>query len=125
LISPSTGSGHEGDDEVMKMIRAVIREERFDYVKKALEDRSIHGMTFWQVMGRGEQKGVSLQYRTGRMDIEFLPKMVVEVVVRDDQHADAVNAIKSGARTGKIGDGRIFVLPVEQSIRIRTDEIDI
>ena len=106
----------------MKLIKAVIRPERLEFVKKALEDRGIYGMTVWEVMGRGEQKGIALKYRRSTMTIEFLPKVSIEVVIKDADEEHVVEAIKAAARTGKIGDGRIFVIPVERSIRVRTDE---
>ena len=106
----------------MKLIKAIIRPERLDFVKKALEELGIYTMTVWEVMGRGEQKGIALKYRRSTMTIEFLHKVNVEIVVRDKDVEAVVTAIKNAAKTGKIGDGRIFVIPVERSIRIRTDE---
>jgi nitrogen regulatory protein P-II 1 len=108
----------------MKLIKAIIREERFDFVKKALEDRGIYGMTVYEVMGRGEQKGVRIPYRGGLMAVDLLPKVCVEVVVKDSDVEVALGAVETGAKTGKIGDGKIFVLPVELSMRVRTGERD-
>jgi len=108
----------------MKLIKAVIREERFDFVKKALEDKGFYGMTVYEVMGRGEQKGVRFTYRSGLMAVDLLPKICVEVVVKDSDAETALNAIEGAAKTGKIGDGRVFVLPVEVSLRVRTGERD-
>ncbi|MDI6875192.1 MAG: P-II family nitrogen regulator [Methanomicrobiales archaeon] len=106
----------------MKLIKAVIRPERLEFVKKALEDRGIFGMTCMEVMGRGEQKGIALKYRRSTMTIEFIPKVCIEVVIKDEDAARVLDAIIGAGRTGKIGDGRIFVIPVERSIRVRTGE---
>jgi nitrogen regulatory protein P-II 1 len=108
----------------MKLIKAIIRPERFDFVKKALEDRGLYAMTVTEVMGRGEQKGISLKYRGGTMAIELLPKVVIEVVVHDSDEAPVLIAIEAAAKTGKIGDGKIFVIPVERSVRVRTGEVE-
>jgi len=106
----------------MKMIKAIIRPERLDFVKKALEDKGIFGMTVMQVEGRGDQKGISLQYRGGAINVDLIPKVQVEIVVRDSNAETVIQSIKVGAKTGKIGDGRIFVIPVERSIKVRTEE---
>lgn len=108
----------------MKLIKAVIRPERFDFVKKALEDRGLYAMTVTEVMGRGEQKGISLKYRGGTMAIDLLPKVIVEVVVHDSEETSVLTAIEKAAKTGKIGDGKIFIIPVERSIRVRTGEVE-
>ncbi len=106
----------------MKLIKAIIRPERLEFVKKALEDLGIYGMTCTEVMGRGEQKGIALKYRRSTMTIEFLPKVNVDIVVKDKDEETVVAAVRIAATTGRIGDGRIFVIPVERSIRIRTAE---
>ena len=106
----------------MKKIEAVIREERLDAVKKALEEHGIHGMTVTEVSGRGQQKGISLQWRVGEYRVDFLPKLKVEIVCHDEDCEIAVNAIMKAAKTGRIGDGKIFVSPVEAAYRIRTGE---
>ncbi len=108
----------------MKLIKAVIRPERFDFVKKALEDLGLYAMTVTEVMGRGEQKGISLKYRGGTLAIDLLPKVIIEVVVHDSEEAPVLTAIEAAAKTGKIGDGKIFVIPVERSIRVRTGEVE-
>lgn len=108
----------------MKMITAIIKPERFEFVKKALEDKGFVGMTISEVKGRGEQKGISLEYRGGKMTVDLLPKVKMEIVVRDNQVDDLVLTLSGAARTGKIGDGKIFVMPVEKSIRIRTGDIE-
>jgi nitrogen regulatory protein P-II 1 len=108
----------------MKMVKAVIKPERFEFVKKALEDKGFIGMTISEVKGRGEQKGIALQYRGGLMTVDLLPKIQLEIVIRDSDVDNLVATITEAARTGKIGDGKIFVMPVERSIRIRTGEME-
>jgi nitrogen regulatory protein P-II 1 len=108
----------------MKMITAIIKPERFEFVKKALEDKGYVGMTISEVKGRGEQKGISLEYRGGKMIVDLLPKVKIEIVIRDKDVDDLVATLTGAARTGKIGDGKIFVVPVEKSIRIRTGDIE-
>ncbi|KTB48417.1 P-II family nitrogen regulator [Dehalogenimonas alkenigignens] len=106
----------------MKKIEAVIREEKLDAVKKSLEEMGIHGMTVTEVSGRGQQKGISLQWRVGEYRVDFLPKLKVEVICHDDDCQLAIEAIMKSAKTGRIGDGKIFVMPVEAAYRIRTGE---
>ena len=108
----------------MKMIKAIIKPERFEFVNKALEDKGFIGMTISEVKGRGEQKGITLQYRGGLMTVDLLPKIQLEIVIRDTHVDNVVTTITEAARTGKIGDGKIFILPVEKSIRIRTGEME-
>jgi nitrogen regulatory protein P-II 1 len=108
----------------MKMVKAIIKPERFEFVKKALEDRGFNGMTISEVKGRGEQKGIALEYRGGLMTVDLLPKIQIEIVVRDGDLESLISTIMESARTGKIGDGKIFVIPVEKSIRIRTGETE-
>ena len=108
----------------MKMIKAIIKPERFEFVKKALEDKGFNGMTITEVKGRGEQKGITLEYRGGQYIVDLLPKIQLEIVVRDTDVDILITIITDSARTGKIGDGKIFVLPVEKSIRIRTGETE-
>lgn len=106
----------------MKMIIAIIRPERVDFVRKRLEDEAIYGMTVIPVEGRGDQKGISLKYRGGAITVDFISKVQLEIVVKDKDTEKVLSAISEGAKTGKIGDGRIFVLPVERTIRVRTGE---
>jgi nitrogen regulatory protein P-II 1 len=106
----------------MKKIEAIIREERLDAVKKALEENSYFGMTVSQVSGRGKQKGIPLQWRVGEYRVDLLPKLKIELVVLDEDVPIAVNAIVRNARTGEIGDGKIFILPVENVVRVRTGD---
>jgi nitrogen regulatory protein P-II 1 len=108
----------------MKMVTAIIKPERFEFVKKALEDKGYVGMTITEVKGRGEQKGISLEYRGGKMTVDLLPKVKLEIVIRDNAVDDLVATLTGAARTGKIGDGKIFIVPVEKSIRIRTGDVE-
>jgi nitrogen regulatory protein P-II 1 len=108
----------------MKMIKAVIRPERLDFVKKALEAKGIYGMTVMPVEGRGDQKGISLQYRGGAITVDLISKVQVEIVVKEKDVEMVIEAVKEWAKTGKIGDGRIFILPVERTIRVRTGEVE-
>jgi nitrogen regulatory protein P-II 1 len=109
----------------MKLIKAIIKPERFEFVKKALEDKGFKGMTIMEVKGRGEQKGITLEYRGGLMTVDLLPKIQLEIVVRDSELDTLIGTLMESARTGKIGDGKIFVIPVEKSIRIRTGETEV
>ena len=108
----------------MKKIEAIIREERLDSVKKALEDNSYFGMTVSEVSGRGRQKGIPLQRRAGEYRVDLLPKLKIELVVLDEDVPVAIDAIVRNARTGETGDGKIFVLPVETVVRVRTGDRD-
>jgi nitrogen regulatory protein P-II 1 len=106
----------------MKKIEAIIREERLDAVKKALEEKSYFGMTVSEVSGRGKQKGIPLQWRVGEYRVDLLPKLKIELVVLDEDVSIAIDAIVRNARTDEIGDGKIFVLPVESVVRVRTGD---
>jgi nitrogen regulatory protein P-II 1 len=108
----------------MKKIEAIIREERLEAVKNALEENSYFGMTVSEVSGRGRQKGISLQWRVGEYRVDLLPKLKIELVVLDGDVPTAIDAIVRNARTGEIGDGKIFVLPVESVVRVRTGDRD-
>ena len=108
----------------MKLIKAIIKPFKLEDVKAALEEIGVSGMTVIEAKGYGRQKGHTEIYRGSEYTIDFLPKTVIETVVEDDVVAKATEAIVNGAKTGKIGDGKIFVLPVESAIRIRTQEID-
>jgi nitrogen regulatory protein P-II 1 len=107
---------------LVKMIQAVIRPERFDEVKTALEQKGFVALTAIEVRGRGEQKGITLEYRGKPVQIDLLPKMKIELVVRNEDVDVVIAIIRSAARTGKLGDGKIFVLPVERVAKVRTDE---
>ena len=107
----------------MKKIEAIIRPERLHEVKSALEEQAIHGLNVIHVTGRGAQRGIVHQGRGGEtMVVDMLPKVKIEMVVQDDAVEGAVNAIIEAAGTGNIGDGKIFVIPVEEAIRVRTGE---
>jgi nitrogen regulatory protein P-II 1 len=106
----------------MKKIEAIIRHERLQEVQDALDQLGVSGLTVSEVVGCGRQKGYTEQYRGVRANISLLPKIKVESVVPSDVVDEAVEAIVAAARTGAIGDGRVFVYDVDQSIRIRTGE---
>lgn len=106
----------------MKKIEAIIKPFKLDEVKDALTALGIEGMTIIEVKGFGRQKGHTEIYRGSEYTVDFLPKIKMEIVLADEKVAAAVAAIIGAARTGKIGDGKIFVLPLEQVIRIRTEE---
>ena len=106
----------------MKKIEAIIRPEVLDAVRTALEGKGIVGMTVTEVQGRGRQKGVCLQWRAGEYCVEFLPKLRIDVIVDDELVEPAIEAITSVAKTGRNGDGKIFIYPVEEVIRLSTGE---
>ena len=109
----------------MKLLKAIIRPNKIDDVKDALAKLNISGMTVTEVRGHGKQKGHTAVYRGKEYNVSLLPKMQVEVVVTNTIADEAIRAIVEAARTGEIGDGRVFVLPVERAYRIRTGEQDI
>ena len=106
----------------MKKVEAIIRPEKLDDVKAALEMSRFYGMTVTDVRGRGRQRGMQIQFRGRVMEVDLLPKIKLELVVSDEEVQNVVEIIMNSARTGKIGDGKIFIIPVEESIRIRTGE---
>jgi len=106
----------------MKKIEAIIKPFKLSEVKEALSDFGIVGMTVTEVKGFGRQKGQSEAYRGSEYSVDFLPKIKIEVVLREDKVDEAVDAILEAARTGKIGDGKILILPVDEAVRIRTGE---
>ena len=106
----------------MKKIEASIKPFKLDEVKEALQDVGVQGLSVVEVKGFGRQKGHTELYRGAEYVVDFLPKVKIEVVLADDQVDEALNAIIESAKTDKIGDGKIFVSPVEQAIRIRTGE---
>ena len=108
----------------MKKIEAIIREEKLNDVKQALEEKSYWGMTVSQVSGRGKQKGILLQWRAGEYRVDLLPKIKIELVVLEEDVPAVLDAIIKNARTGETGDGKIFVLPVETVVRVRTGDRD-
>lgn len=121
---PSTEKEHTEVCLKMKKVEAIIREERLEQVKRALEAKGFIGLTITGVHGRGQQKGLALQWRAGEYRVDLLPKIKVEVVVSDPDATTVVATISEAARTGDFGDGMIFVLPVEQVCRVRTGERD-
>jgi nitrogen regulatory protein PII len=106
----------------MKLIKAIVRPNKVDEVREALEQLNISGMTVTEVRGHGKQKGHTAIYRGKEYNVSLLPKMEIELVVDDGMADEAIKAIIQAARTGEIGDGRVFVMPVGQSYRIRTGE---
>ena len=106
----------------MKKIEAVIKPFKLDEVKEALQELGIQGMTVLEAKGFGRQKGQTELYRGAEYVVDFLPKIKIEVVIGDSQLAGALEAIQSAARTGRIGDGKIFVTDVIEAVRIRTGE---
>lgn len=106
----------------MKKIEAIIKPFKLEDVKEALSDNGIKGLTVTEVKGFGRQKGHKELYRGAEYEIEFLPKLKLEIVVPDSEVETVVDAIVASARTGRLGDGKVFVQPVEEVIRIRTGE---
>ena len=106
----------------MKKVEAIIKPFKLDDVKEALQEVGVQGLTVTEVKGFGRQKGHTELYRGAEYVVDFLPKIKIEMVLPDDQIDAAIEAITSAARTEKIGDGKIFVSPVDQAIRIRTGE---
>jgi nitrogen regulatory protein P-II 1 len=106
----------------MKKVEAIIREEKLERVKEFLEELGYFGMTMTEVSGRGRQKGVPLKWGAKEYRLEFLPKLKIELVVMDEDVSAVVNAIVKGARTGEIGDGKIFIIPIEDAVRVRTGD---
>jgi nitrogen regulatory protein P-II 1 len=106
----------------MKKIEAIVREEKLESVKRVLEENGYFGVTVSEVSGRGRQKGLSLQWRVGEYRVDFLPKLKIEVVILDEDVSKIAHAIANSARTGEMGDGKIFAFPVNNAVRIRTGE---
>jgi nitrogen regulatory protein P-II 1 len=106
----------------MKMIKAMVRPEKFEDIKSALDQAGFGALTVFDVQGRGVQKGIKQQYRGSEYIVDIIPKIEIETVVADSSAEQVIEIIKKAAYTGKIGDGQIFVLPVEDSIRVRTGE---
>ncbi|HVR31067.1 MAG TPA: P-II family nitrogen regulator [Thermoanaerobaculia bacterium] len=109
----------------MKLVKAIVRPNKVDDIKDALSKLNLSGMTVTEVRGHGRQKGHTAVYRGKEYVVNLLPKMEIEVVVADDMVEPAIRAIMGAARTGEIGDGRVFVIPVEHGYNIRTGERDI
>ena len=108
----------------MKLIKAVVKPFKLEDVKEALAEVGVTGLTVTEVKGFGRQKGHTEIYRGSEYTVDFLPKTMIETVVEDEVVEQAVAAIVKAAKAGKIGDGKVFVLPIESAVRIRTDETD-
>ena len=108
----------------MKKIEAIIKPFKLDEVKEALQEVGVQGITVTEAKGFGRQKGHTELYRGAEYVVDFLPKVKIEIVLADGQVEMAIEAIKKAAQTGRIGDGKIFVIPVETALRIRTGERD-
>ena len=106
----------------MKKIEAIIKPFKLDDVKEALNEIGIKGMTITEVKGYGRQKGHKEIYRGAEYIVDFIPKIKIEIIMESDRIDQAVETIRKAASTGKLGDGKIFVLPVEQAVRVRTGE---
>ena len=106
----------------MKLIIAIIKPFKLDEVKTALSENGIEGMTVTEVKGFGRQKGHTEIYRGSEYTVDFLPKVKIEIAVTDEMVGKTIDTVVKAARTEKIGDGKIFVLPIEEAVRIRTDE---
>ena len=106
----------------MKMIVAIVRPSALDRLREALNEQGVDGMTVFEAKGYGRQKGHTEIYRGAEYIIEFVPKIRVEIVVEDARAEGVIDAVSGAARTGKIGDGKVFVLPVDDALRVRTGE---
>lgn len=106
----------------MKKIEAIIRPEKVHVVTKALEEKGFVGITLTEVKGRGRQKGIILQWRAGEYRVDILPKVKVEVIVSSKDVNDVCDTILEAAKTGKVGDGKIFITSIDEVIRVRTGE---
>ncbi len=106
----------------MKKIEAIIKPFKLEDLKEGLKDIGVQGMTVSEVKGFGRQKGHAEIYRGAEYVIDFIPKVKVEIVVTDEMASEVIEVIKESSKTGKIGDGKIFIIPVENSVRIRTGE---
>jgi len=107
----------------MQKLDIIIRPEKFQQVMEALDGAGFHGMTVTDVRGRGDQKGICLQYRGKMMKVDLIPKVKIEMIVSDEKIDAVISIIKKEAYTGKNGDGRIFISPVSKSVKVRTGEV--
>ena len=119
------GDGHERGSIPMKIVMAIIKPFKLDEVRDALTGIGVHGMTVTEVKGYGRQKGHTEIYRGAEYAVSFLPKIKIEVAVAADQVDKAIDTITTAAKTGQIGDGKIFVLNLDTAVRIRTGETDV
>ena len=106
----------------MKRIDAIIQPFKLDDVREALKEAGVNGMTIYDVRGHGRQKGHKEVYRGQEYEVDLLPKVKLEVIVRDDRVQEIAEAVIQAARTGKIGDGKVFIYPIEEAIRIRNND---
>jgi nitrogen regulatory protein P-II 1 len=106
----------------MKKIEAIVRPHAVDDIREALVEAGVHGMTMMEVKGVGRQKGHTEVYRGAEYQVDFLPKIKLEIVAPDDRVDEVVSIIIKAAKTGKVGDGKIFILPADDAIRVRTEE---
>jgi nitrogen regulatory protein PII len=121
---PSSGAGNNTEGRQMKLITAIIKPFKLDEVRESLSALGVQGMTVTEVKGYGRQKGHTEIYRGAEYAVSFLPKLKIEVAVKSEMLDAVIDAITSKAKTGQIGDGKIFVTPLEQVVRIRTGETD-
>jgi nitrogen regulatory protein P-II 1 len=124
LLHRNTFTTQQKRITLMKKIEAVVRHFKLEDVKSAITEAGVHGMTVTEVRGFGRQKGHKETYRGAEYIVDFMPKVKVEVIVGDDELDKVVDAVVTSARTGQVGDGKIFVSNVERVVRIRTGEID-
>lgn len=108
----------------MKLVTAIVKPHKLDQVKEALQALGIQGLTVSEVRGYGRQRGHTEVYRGAEYTVEFVPKVKLEVLIADEQLDDVLDAIVTGARSGQVGDGKVFVTSVERVVRIRTGEVD-
>jgi nitrogen regulatory protein P-II 2 len=122
--SGAAGLSKGSRDRTMKLVVAIIKPFKLDEVRQALTEIGVHGMTVTEVKGYGRQKGHTEIYRGAEYVVNFLPKLRIEIAVSSELADKAVEVITAGARTGQIGDGKIFVTPIDHALRIRTGETD-
>jgi nitrogen regulatory protein P-II 1 len=124
LVPLALGNGHPWEDigPLMKKIEAIIKPFKLDEVKEALQEIGLQGITVIEAKGFGRQKGHTELYRGAEYVVDFLPKVKIEIVLPDEMVEKAVETIQNSAKTGRIGDGKIFIMPVEDAVRIRTGE---
>jgi nitrogen regulatory protein P-II 2 len=123
-MAPSLSGGLNQGNEEMKVVSAIIKPFKVEDVRDALTAIGVHGLTVTEVKGYGRQKGHTEVYRGAEYNVNFLPKIKIEVAVVSDQLDKTIEAITSAAKTGQIGDGKIFVVNLEHAVRIRTGEVD-
>lgn len=107
----------------MKMVQAIIRAEKLDIIKKALEEKGFIAMSIMEITGRGEQKGITLEYRGAMVEVDTLPKIMIQMAVNDEDVDPIIAIIRAAGRTGNFGDGKIFVWPLDLMAKVQTDEV--